>query len=330
MPKVRLAHAFILFSALILAACPPAKVAPTAAFTAVPATGTAPLTVQFTDTSSPGSAAITSWAWSFGDGQTSTARNPSHVYTTAGSFSVTLSVASSDGQNTVTVNNRVTVTAPVPPTANFTATPTSGSAPLAVQFADTSTAGSQPITAWAWTFGDGQTSTAQSPSHTYTTPGTYTVQLTATSAAGADVERKVNLITVTAPPADPVLSLARSLPGGGVYTPGATVDVTVTLSMTGVGTLRAMGMLETLPPGWTFEQVVSGTPPNTVNPSGEFGDLEFVWFEIPTLPITFTYRIVAPLNGAATWVISGLVFYRTGGAELQSETVINTLTPASG
>src|SRR4029079_19589369 len=65
-----------------------------------------------------------------------------------------------------------------PPTAAFTASPTSGTAPLSVQFTDTST-GSP--TSWAWDFGDGGTSTQQSPSHTFTAAGNYTVQLTATN-----------------------------------------------------------------------------------------------------------------------------------------------------
>ena len=80
------------------------------------------------------------------------------------------------------------------PTAAFSATPTSGVAPLAVQFTDTST-GSP--TSWSWDFGDSGTSNAQSPSHTYTAAGTYTVTLTATNASGFDPEVKTNYITVT-------------------------------------------------------------------------------------------------------------------------------------
>ena len=68
------------------------------------------------------------------------------------------------------------------PTASFTATPTTGSVPLAVNFTDTSTGGP---TSWAWTFGDGGTSTAQSPSHTYTSTGTFTASLTATNGQGS-------------------------------------------------------------------------------------------------------------------------------------------------
>lgn len=71
---------------------------------------------------------------------------------------------------------------PGAPVASFTATPTSGTAPLNVAFTDTST-GSP--TSWSWAFGDGGTSTAQNPAHTYTAAGTYTATLTATNGTGS-------------------------------------------------------------------------------------------------------------------------------------------------
>ncbi len=82
------------------------------------------------------------------------------------------------------------------PTASFNATPTTGLAPLTVNFADTSTGGP---TSWAWDFGDGGTSTAQSPSHTYTSTGTYTATLTATNGQGSTSASRT--ITVTQPTA---------------------------------------------------------------------------------------------------------------------------------
>jgi PKD repeat protein len=85
-------------------------------------------------------------------------------------------------------------TTPSKPTASFTASPTSGTAPLAVTFTDTST-GSP--TSWSWDFGDGTTSTLQNPQHTYGTPGTYTAKLTATNAAGSSDATAT--ITVTTP-----------------------------------------------------------------------------------------------------------------------------------
>ena len=78
------------------------------------------------------------------------------------------------------------------PIANFSATPTSGTKPLTVQFTDQST----DATSWSWNFGDDNTSLEQNPSHTYNDPGDYTVTLTATNEYGNDIETKTNYISV--------------------------------------------------------------------------------------------------------------------------------------
>lgn len=93
---------------------------------------------------------------------------------------------------------------PQPPVADFSASPTSGDAPLTVDFTDLST-GSP--TSWSWTFGDGESSADQNPSHTYNASGTFTVELTATNSAGGDTVTKVDHISVTQPP-DPVAPVA--------------------------------------------------------------------------------------------------------------------------
>lgn len=87
------------------------------------------------------------------------------------------------------------------PAAAFTASPQTGTPPLSVQFNDESTG---TITSRTWDFGDGNTSVGLNPSHTYTLPGTYTVNLTVTGPGGSDSEVKANYITVTAPPVPPV------------------------------------------------------------------------------------------------------------------------------
>jgi len=83
--------------------------APVAAFTGTPTSGTAPMTVTFTDTST---GSPTSWNWNFGDGGTSTSQNPSHTYTSAGIYTVSLTATNSAGSNTLPRTNYITVTSP--------------------------------------------------------------------------------------------------------------------------------------------------------------------------------------------------------------------------
>ena len=136
---------------------------------------------NFTDASTTGGGtAITGWAWDFGDGNTSTAQNPSHTYGGFGPYTVTLTVTNATGCSATLTQNYT----PAPnPTANFNANPACPGA--ATTFTDASAVGGGGvITNWAWDFGDGNTSTAQNPSNTYATAGTYNVTLTVTTADG--------------------------------------------------------------------------------------------------------------------------------------------------
>lgn len=94
------------------------------------------------------------------------------------------------------IEGNLTPVATTVPVANFTAAPINGTAPLTVLFVDTSTGGPA---AWNWSFGDGNSSTTQHPTHIYRTPGTYTVSLTVTNIAGNDTVTKSGLVTVAAP-----------------------------------------------------------------------------------------------------------------------------------
>ena len=163
--------------------------APVANFSASPTSGAVPLSVQFTDAST---GSVTSWSWTFGDGGTSTSQNPSHTYTNPGTYTATLT-ASGPGGNSNPQTTSITVIPP--PVANFSATPTSGTAPLQVQFADASTGS---VTSWSWVFGDGGTSTSQNPSHIYSAPGTYTVSLTVSGPGGSNTDTQNGYITVSA------------------------------------------------------------------------------------------------------------------------------------
>ncbi|MBX3176524.1 MAG: PKD domain-containing protein [Candidatus Hydrogenedentes bacterium] len=168
---------------------------PVADFEAAPQAGSAPLTVAFTDASAPGSAPIDRWRWNFGDrSPTSSARNPSHTYAAPGLYTVTLTVTTADGQDTISKPEFVNVAGR--PTADFSTDFTPGVAPLAVQFTDESEVGTAAITSWTWDFGDGAMSMDQNPLHTYTEPGVYTVSLAIETAAGNDRIERPDLIVV--------------------------------------------------------------------------------------------------------------------------------------
>ncbi|MDO8840877.1 PKD domain-containing protein [Methanocalculus sp.] len=184
---------------------PPTPAPPVANFFGSPTSGTRPLSVIFTDTSTR---IPTSWSWSFVDGNTSTAQNPTHTYVAAGTYTVSLTATNAQGSDTETKTGYITVSVPgAPPVANFTGTPTSGTRPLSVVFTDTSTG--SPIS-WSWSFGDGNTSIAQNPTHTYVAAGTYTVSLTATNANGSNTVTKTGYITVTDPISPPLADFIGS------------------------------------------------------------------------------------------------------------------------
>lgn len=151
----------------------------TASFNWSPHAGDFPLTVVFTDTSQ---GEIDSWQWSFGDGATSTAQHPTHTYSAAGLYTVTLTVTGPLASDTAVRANAVAVGVPPPPVANFSASATSGSAPLSVQFTDLSTG---TISSRQWSFGDDATSTEVSPSHNYVASGIYTATLTVSGPGGS-------------------------------------------------------------------------------------------------------------------------------------------------
>ncbi|GGF23218.1 PKD domain-containing protein [Echinicola rosea] len=141
------------------------------------------LTVNFTNSSENS----VSYSWDFGDGNTATEENPTHVYEEGGTYEVIL-YSTAPGGTTVQITKEVTVVGP--PMADFIAEDDG----LTVNFTNTS----ENVVTYSWDFGDGSTSTEESPSHTYADAGTYTVMLTATDEDGIVVETSQE-ITVEVP-----------------------------------------------------------------------------------------------------------------------------------
>ncbi len=168
---------------------------PAVSWTAQDTTGCPPHSVSFNNTSSPASGLT--YLWSFGDGSNSTATNPTHNYTTSGTYSVTLLATNAAGcSKTVVRTGQVKIWSE--PQAFFSATPTALCAvPATVAFTSSITGGQQPYT-YAWTFGNGNTSTAVNPTNLYSGAGPYNVQLIVTDTRGcADTVLKPNYIQST-------------------------------------------------------------------------------------------------------------------------------------
>ena len=196
---------------------------------------------------------------------------------------------------------------PTAPTASFTATPTSGTAPLTVDFTDTST-GSP--TSWDWSFGDGSTSTSRNPSHTYSVAGTYTARLTARNAEGSSSTTR----TITVDPSggtSPGIS-ARSSSTANATTATSTVSLPAPTGRTAGDVLVAsfttdLNPTVAVPAGWTA--IVNGL---SINSTTTTGARVFAY-----------YRVVGSGDPASyTWTLSKAV--KWGGGITAYDGVSNT------
>lgn len=137
--------------------------------------GAAPFDVTFTNQST-GDAQTE--VWDFGDGSgtvKTTSSSITHTYTTNGVYTVKLTVSGSGGSSTITKTGYITVGGTTPRQVEFSAASREGTRPVTVSFRNR-TSGS--ISSVLWNFGDGTTSTANNPTHTYLKPGNYSVTLT--------------------------------------------------------------------------------------------------------------------------------------------------------
>lgn len=164
---------------------------PTAGFTTTLNAGCEPLTVQFTSTSS---ANVDDLRWQFPGGipGSSSTENPTVLYPSPGTYSISLTVSNSAGADTVIQANYITVN-PLP-SSGFSNSITGAT----VSFTNTSTNSSS----YLWNFGDGNTSTQTNPIHTYSVDGTYTVTLQSTGLCGTASDTQtviVNTVNINEP-----------------------------------------------------------------------------------------------------------------------------------
>lgn len=200
-------------------------------------------TVTFTNLTSGGSAPFNSYEWDFNNDGTpdSSAVSPTYAYTTAGTYTVVLTVSNPWDTDNETKPNYITVSPVLQ--AGFNADKVVAGVDQPIQFTDLSAGGVTPLT-YEWDFGDSSGSTAQHPTHSYSSAGTYTVVLTVTDSAGnPDTETKTDYIT-TVP--FPVISdvTATSITATGATIAWTTDDLAT--SQVEFGTGAGYGSITTL------------------------------------------------------------------------------------
>lgn len=154
-------------------------------------------TILFNDSSYLSNGTITNWLWNFGDGSSDTMQNTSHIYTITGNYNVSIEVTADNGcsltmHDSISIENR--------PTANFGFSDNQCMS-KSILFTDSTTTSSGSPAFWFWNFGDGSTSTLQNPSHTYGSPGTYTVQLVSAVSLGCNdtISKQITIIPAPEP-----------------------------------------------------------------------------------------------------------------------------------
>lgn len=224
-----------------------------AGFSSNVTSGCAPIVVQFNDESTGNP---NFWRWDLGNGTISFLQNPSATYFTPGTYTVSLVVQNSDGQDSIARVQYIEVYAQ--PSIDFTASSNTGCFPLEIQFNDLSAANSGTIVQWQWDFGDGVNSTLQNPVHTYLSGGNFNVSLRVTNSVGC-----VN--TVTRPQ---FIRISQGVTAGFTHTNPANCNFPVNIDFQ--NTSAGTGALTYL---WNFGDGATSTeeaPSHNYNSGGSF------------------------------------------------------------
>ena len=165
---------FIILMSLLFNSC--SKEQSIADFSVNSTYGTAPMTVNFSNTS----LYADKYSWDFGTGDQSSSENPTYTYENPGTYTVTLTASNDDNSDkkSLTIN----VAAKEKPIADFSFDIAHGVAPCKVKFVNSSTRADS----YSWEFGNGDKSTEENPPVIYTEGGTYTVTLTANGPGGTN------------------------------------------------------------------------------------------------------------------------------------------------
>lgn len=110
------------------------------------------------------------------------------------------------------------------------------------------------------------------------------------------------------------------------YLPGETLEITLRLESQGGSAVRALGIVETMPEGFTFVGLVGGATPDIFGVPGRGGKLELAWVTVPEFPITFSYSVKTSDSAIAARGFSGFAVFRCGGPEMRSDAVTTWVT----
>jgi PKD repeat protein len=267
------------------------NVAPSAAFTST----CAGISCTFDGTgSSDSDGSITSYDWSFGNGDEAGNPTPQEDFAATGTYDVTLTVTD-DGGLSSSVTHQVSVVKPnVPPTAAFTTTCTY----LDCGFdASGSSDGDGTVDSYAWDFGDGATDTGPTPDHVYAKAGSYLVTLTVTDNQGATDDQQSTQVVVGAPAASTVSYVGGAATQGNVSTPNVTTPTTVSAGdrLLMVLTVNANNRVLSDPTGVTGWTVLDTTTSGTMQTR--------VYSKIATAADA-NKKVTVPLDAAAKYTMT--------------------------
>jgi RHS repeat-associated protein len=223
-----------------------------------PYSGNVGQTIPFNGAGStaPSGQTITSYAWNFGDNSTGSGATPSHSYVTAGSFTVSLTVTDTSGAANTATTTASIVALPSPNPGG----PYTGNVGQTITFngAGSTSPSGDPLTTYAWNFGDNSIGTGVSPTHSYAVGGTFTVSLSVTDATGGTNTASTTAMVAALPGANP----------GGPYTG----NVGQTIAFNGASSTSPSGdPLTTY--AWSFGDSATGTgptPTHSYSTSGTF------------------------------------------------------------
>ncbi len=294
--------------------------APEAVASADIISGIAALEVAFTGDQSTDAEGFVTYNWNFDGSANSTDANPVHIFTTAGTYNVVLTVTDEGGlQDTETIT--IVVSPNMAPVAVASADVTEGEAPLDVNFTGDQSTDDDVVVSYSWDFGDGTSSAIANPAHTFTVANTYTVVLTVTDEAGLTDTTSLTIIANRANGAPVAIATSDVTEG----------EAPLEVSFVGDQSTDDVGIVTY---AWNFNDGATSLEANPVHTFSNAGTYDVVLtvtdaddlIDSETVTITVTAPNTAPVAAVQADVIEGdipLVVSFTGDQSTDDSGVVS-------